>query len=113
MKKATKKVFKVIVSIIYIFWGIMAPVSAFNAIIALDVSAMISAGVGILMLLAGIFGLLGMKKMKCRLFGIIIFVFSLVSLVTFILGGGAFTDIMALVRVAVPALLSWFYIVSV
>lgn len=82
MKKATKKVLKIIISILYILWGIYSPIQAFNAVLALDVGAMISAGVGILMLLAGIFGLIGMKKLKCRIFGIIICVFSIAGVVT-------------------------------
>ena len=61
--------------------GIWSPVSAFDAVVALDVGAMISAGVGILTLLAGIFGLLGIKKIKCRIFGIVIFVLSVVGVV--------------------------------
>ena len=81
MKKGTKNVFRVIISIIYIIWGIWSPVSAFDAIVSLDVGAMISAGVGILTLLAGIFGLLGIKKIKCRIFGIVIFVLSVVAIV--------------------------------
>ena len=81
MKKTTKNVFKIIISIIYIIWGIYSPIQAFNAVLALDVGAMISAGVGILTLLAGIFGLLGMKKIKCRIFGVVIFVASAIGVV--------------------------------
>ena len=81
MKKGTKNVLRVIISLVYIIWGIWSPVSAFDAVVALDVGAMISAGVGILTLLAGIFGLLGIKKIKCRIFGIVIFVLSVVGVV--------------------------------
>ena len=105
MKKATKKIFKIIISIIYIIWGIWSPISAFEAALALDIPALISAGVGVLMLLAGIFGLLGLKKLKCRVFGIIIFVFSLVGVVT------ALPAIN--VNTLVTALLSWLFIVCI
>ena len=81
MKKSIKNVLRVIISIVYIIWGIWSPVSAIDAVIALDVGAMISAGVGVLTLLAGIFGLLGIKKIKCRIFGIVIFVLSVVGVV--------------------------------
>ncbi len=81
MKKSTRNVFKILISIIYIIWGIYAPVQAFQAVIALNVGAIISAAVGILTLLAGIFGLFGLKKEKCRIFGIIIFLFSLIGAV--------------------------------
>ncbi len=103
MKKTTKTVFKVIISIIYIIWGIYSPIQAFNAVLALDVGAMISAGVGILTLLAGIFGLLGMKKIKCRVFGIIIFVVSAVGVVV-ALPAVNFASI-------VTAVLAWLFIV--
>ena len=78
MKSATKKILKIIISIIYIIWGIYSPLSVIKAVIALDIGAIISAFVGVLTLLAGIFGVIGIKKTKCRIFGIIIFIFSLV-----------------------------------
>lgn len=81
MKKGTKNILRIIISIIYIIWGIWSPISAINAIIALDVGAIISATVGVLTLLAGIFGLLGIKKSKCRIFGIVIFVGAVVAIV--------------------------------
>ena len=62
MKKSTKNILKIIISIIYIAWGILSPLSAIQAIIALDISAILSATVGVLTLLAGIFGLIGIKK---------------------------------------------------
>lgn len=103
MKKGTKNVLRIVISIVYIIWGIYSPISAIQAVLALNIPALISAGVGILMLLAGIFGLIGMKKIKCRIFGIIIFVFSLVAV------------FMALPSLSansiITALLSWLFIV--
>lgn len=81
MKAGTKKVIKILISIVYIFWGLYSPISAFHAILALDVGAIASASVGVLMLLAGIFGLIGIKKMKCRIFGIVIFVCSVAAII--------------------------------
>ena len=81
MKKSTKKVIRIVISLIYIFWGLFAPLSAFNAILAMDIGAITSACVGVLMLLAGILGLIGIKKIKCRLFGIIIFVCSVATMI--------------------------------
>ena len=105
MKKSTKNVLKVIISIVYIAWGIYAPIQAFGALIALNIPAMISAAVGILTLFAGIFGLFGMKKDKCRVFGIIICIFSLIGVVT---------AIPALnVSSIITALLAWLFIVCV
>ncbi len=81
MKSGTKKVVKVLISLLYIIWGLFSPISAFEAVLALDIGAIASAAVGIMMLLAGIFGLVGIKKMKCRIFGIVIFVFSILAVV--------------------------------
>ncbi len=105
MKKSTKNVLKVLISIIYIVWGIYSPIDAFAAVLALSVPAMISAGVGVLTLLAGIFGLFGMEKEKCRIFGIIICIFSLIGVVT-ALPALNITSI-------ITALLAWLFIVCV
>lgn len=77
-----KKVVHIIISILYIIWGIGASLTAINAIIDLNVGALLSAAAGIIMLLAGIFGLFRIKPLKRRIFGIIIFVLAAVSVVT-------------------------------
>ena len=81
MKKTTKNVLRVIISIIYIIWGIASPISMLQAVIALNPHAIVTAAVGVLMLLAGIFALLGMKRSKCKIFGVIIFIFAAVAVV--------------------------------
>ena len=106
LNKKTKNVLKVLISIIYIIWGIYSPIQAFTAVVSLNIGAIISASVGVLMLLAGIFGLFGMKKDKCRIFGIIICVFSLIGVVTSI---PAFPNIN--VSSLITAILSWLFIV--
>jgi flagellar biosynthesis component FlhA len=108
MKKSTRSVLKILISIIYIVWGIYSPIQAFEAVIALDVGAIISAAVGVLTLLAGIFGLFGMEKDKCRLFGTIIFIFSLIGVVTSI---PAFPNIN--VSSLITAILAWLFILCV
>lgn len=81
MKKGTKNILRVLISIVYIVWGIWSPISAIGAILALNIPAMVSAAVGILTLLAGVFGLVGVKKSNCRAFGIVIFVCAVLSTV--------------------------------
>ena len=81
MKNGVKNVVRIVISLIYIFWGIFSPISAFNAILKLDIGAIATAAVGILTLLAGILGLIGIKKNKCRIFGIVILVCSIVAIV--------------------------------
>lgn len=80
MKKSNKQLIRVIISILYIVWGVAAPVSMLEAIVALDLTGILSAAVGILMLLSGVFALLGIKKSKCRIFAAIILVLSLLTL---------------------------------
>ena len=101
-----KKVIHIIISIIYIVWGITAPLTAIKAILALDVGALLTATTGVIMLLAGIFGLFRIKPIKRRIFGIIIFVLALVSVITAIAAGN-FLPIGAIVQ----ALLAWLYII--
>ncbi len=107
MKNGTKKILKVIISIIYIIWGIYSPISAIKAVIALDIGSIISAAVGVLTLLAGIFGLIGIKRGKCRAFGIIIFVVSLVGIVYTLPTGGIS------INSVINAVLAWLFITCV
>ena len=105
MKKATRKILRVIISLIYIAWGIYSPISVLNAVIDMNVSALISAGVGLLMLLAGISGLFGLKKLKCRVFGIVIFIAAVAAVVTALPAVS--------VNSVVTAVLAWLFIVCI
>ena len=105
VKKSTKSILRVVISIVYIIWGIWSPLSAFKAVIALDVSAMISAAVGVITLLAGIFGLLGLKKNSCRIFGVIIFLGAVASIIF------AFPTIS--ITSIVNAVLAWLFILCI
>ncbi|MBE6694590.1 MAG: hypothetical protein E7589_07485 [Ruminococcaceae bacterium] len=77
-----KTVLRIITSIVYIAWGIYSPLSAIDAIMSLNVSALISAGVGVLMLVAGVLGLIGIKKSTRRLFSVIILISSALPIIT-------------------------------
>ena len=76
-----KKLIRILISLLYICWGLYSPISAFRAIVALDGGAIASALVGLIMLFAGIFGRIGIKKMKCRVVGIVIFVLAILAVV--------------------------------
>ena len=101
-KKATKNVLRVIISIIYILWGLWSPLSVLAAILALNIPAIIAAAVGVLTLLAGVMGLARVNKKKCRVFGIIIFVFAIASVI-FALPAISINSI-------INALLAWLFI---
>ena len=102
MKSPAKKIIKILISIVYIVWGIYSPISAIRAVLDLNVGAMISAAVGVLTLLAGIFGLVGIKKTKCRIFGIVILVSAVLGIVV------ALPTIS--VSLIVNAILAWLFI---
>ena len=104
MKSATRKILKILISIVYIVWGIYSPLSVIEAVFARDVGALIAAFVGVLTLLAGIFGLIGIKRMKCRIFGIIIMIFSIVSIVYSLPMGAIPTNSI------INAILAWLFI---
>lgn len=95
-----KTFLRIVTSIIFIVWGIYSPLSALDAIMSLNVSALISAGVGVLMLIAGVLGLIGIKKNKRRIFAIIILVMSVLPMITAL---PAFS-LSALITVAVSVL---------
>ena len=100
-----KKVIHVIISLLYIIWGIGAPLTALNAILDLNVPMLLTAVTGIIMLLAGIFGLFRIKPLKRRIFGIIIFVLAAASAATSLMGGHlAWQPI-------IQALMAWAYII--
>ena len=100
-----KKVIHVIISLLYIIWGIGAPLTALNAILDLNIPMLLTAVTGIIMLLAGIFGLFRIKPLKRRIFGIIIFVLAAASAVTSLMGGHlAWQPI-------IQALMAWAYII--
>ena len=105
MKRSTRSLLRVIISLVYIVWGIWAPINAFNAILALNVSAMISAAIGVLTLFAGVLGLTGINKSKCRIMGVVIFVGAVISIVL------SFPHIN--VVTIVNAVLAWLFIICI
>ena len=103
--KNTQSVIHVIISIIYIIWGIYSPLSALNAIISLNIAALVGAAIGVITLVAGILGLFRLKPSVRRILGIIIFVLAAVSAVTSLMGGNiAWHSIL-------EAILAWLYII--
>ena len=105
MKSTTRGLTRVLISILYIVWGIMAPISAIKALLALDLSGIVTAAVGVLMLIAGFFGLLGIKRAKVRTFGVVILIAAIVSIVL-ALPTLNFISI-------ITAVLAWLFIIAV
>jgi hypothetical protein len=111
MKKATKKIIHVIISLVYIVWGIGAPLSFvknladlnFDSI--LSISTILTVATGIVMLLAGILGLLRLRPIYRRLLGILIFVLAASSAVSSLMGGHLAW------QAILQAVMAWLYII--
>jgi len=100
-----KKIIHIIISIVYIVWGIGAPLTAIKAILALDVGALLTATAGVIMLLAGIFGLFRIKPLTRRILGVVIFILAASSVITSLVGGTiAWQSIL-------QAVMAWLYII--
>ena len=106
MRKSTKRgLTRVLISILYIVWGIMAPMTALKALLALDLTGIVTAAVGVLMLIAGFYGLLDIRRAKIRTFGAIIFVVAVISIVLAL----PTINIVSIIT----AVLAWLYILAV
>ena len=109
MKKSTKVLLRLVISIVYIIWGIAAPLSLLKSVLALNFSAILSAALGVLTLLAGVFGLLGIKKKHARIFGVVLFVLAVLSVVSAI----ASLSFGALAQPIINAILAWLFIICI
>ena len=70
-----------------------------------NITGIVTATVGVLMLIAGVFGLLDVKRAKIRTFGAVIFVISVVSIVLTL----PELNFIAIIS----AILAWLYILAV
>ena len=106
-----KKIIHIIISIVYIVWGIGAPLSFVKSLAHLDFTSLLSIGTlisvatGLVMLLAGIFGLLRIKPLKRRIFGFIIFILAAASVITSLAGGQLAW------QAILQAVMAWLYII--
>ena len=88
-----KRFFQVIISIVYIIWGIGAPLTLVGNLATLNISALtdlavlVSIATGLVMFFAGIFGLFHIKPLKRRILGVIIFILAASSVITSLVGG--------------------------
>lgn len=111
MKKGTKKIIHVIISLLYIVWGVGAPLSILRNLASLNLEAILNLGTilslatGLIMLIAGVLGLFRLRPLYRRLLGIIIFVLAAVSAVTSLMGGNIAW------RSILEAVLAWLYII--
>ena len=106
-----KKIIHIIISIVYIIWGIGAPLTLIKSLEFLDLSSLTSLGTlvsvatGLVMLLAGIFGLFRIKPLKRRIFGVIIFILAASSIITSLVDGNIVWQSI------LQAVMAWLYII--
>ena len=109
MRRPTKALLRIVISILYIVWGLASPLTLLESLLAFNLSAILSALLGVLMLLAGILGLLHFKKRIARIFGIVMFVLAVLSIVSAL----SPLNLGALVSPAISAILAWLFIICV
>ncbi len=89
-----KKVIHIIISIVYIIWGIGAPLTLIKQLLSLNFSslgsigALIAVATGLVMFFAGIFGLLRIKPLKRRILGVVILILAASGFLFTLLDGG-------------------------
>ena len=111
MKRTTKKVIHIIISLFYILWGIGAPLSFIKNLANLNFDSILSVGTllsvatGLIMLIAGILGLIRLRPLYRRLLGFIIFILAASSAITSLMGGSIAW------QAIVQAILAWLYII--
>jgi len=100
MKASTRKFLRLIISILYLIWGVGSVFLALQALLALDIGGILAAASGVIMFVAGLLGLLKAKPAVCRICGLITFVLALVSaILSFSIGS------------VVTAVLAWLFII--
>ena len=106
-----KRFIHVIISIVYIIWGIGAPLTLIKSLATLNLSSLASLAslvafaTGLVMFFAGIFGLFRIKPLHRRVLGVIIFILAASSVVTSLVGGTiAWQSIL-------QAVMAWLYII--
>ncbi len=111
MKKTTRTVFRIVVSLIFIVLGLSSAIPGVMGLIShlpsIELYAILGVAFDIIMFLAGLLGLLRMKRLTCFVFAIIIFIgFAFTAVSGFIANAGILTVCFA----AAKALVAWLYI---
>lgn len=98
-----KNITKILISIIFIAFGVSSVITAIKAMLGLDFAVVLGCALGILMFVTGICGLFGVKIKVCRVLGVIVCILSAIKF-ALALAGSTF-DVQAMVQ----ALLAWIY----
>ncbi len=111
MKSTTKNVFRVVVSLIFIVLGLSSAVAALPGLLGdladLQFHAIWSFAFDVVMFLAGLLGLLKMKRSTCVVFAVIIFIGFAIAAVS---GIAANAPILTVAFAAAKAVIAWLFI---
>lgn len=103
MAASKSKITRILISIIFIAWGVESVVLAFESLLDLDLNGVVASALGLVMFTTGLLGLFGASIKACRIMGIIICVLSAASFIMALASGSFATQSL------VQALLAWLY----
>ena len=103
MAKNTANLTRVLISLVFIAYGIDSFIRALEFLMDLEIGGILSCAVGVLMFITGIMGLFKVKKEACRVMAVIVCVLSAANFITALLGLTFQTQML------VQALLAWVY----
>ena len=98
-----KNVTRILISIIFIVYGISSVFTAFDALLRLDILGVLGCALGLLMFAMGFFGFIKSQITVCRVLGVLVCILSAINFAV-ALSGGVF-DVQSLST----ALLAWIY----
>ena len=98
-----KNITRVLISIIFIAYGVSAVLAAIKSLLLLQLIAVLGCTLGILMFITGILGILHTKIKVCRILGVIICILSALKFALALASGTFAVDCL------VQALLAWIY----
>lgn len=103
MAKKNANLTKILISLVFIAFGIDSVIRALELLLSLDIGGVISCALGVLMFITGIVGLCKVKIEVCRVLAVIVCILSAANFITGLLSLSFQTQML------VQALLAWVY----
>ena len=103
MAKKTANLTKILISLVFIAFGIDSVIRALELLLSFDIVGVLSCALGVIMFITGILGLCRVKIQVCRVLAIIVCILSAATFITGLLALSFQTQML------VQALLAWVY----
>ena len=103
MAKNKANLTKILISLVFIAYGIDSFIRALEYLLNLEIVGILSCAVGVLMFITGVMGLFKVKIQACRIMAVIVCVLSAATFITGLLSLSFQTQLL------VQALLAWIY----